>query len=57
MIAAHRARHRLVWLALAIALPLLLWLAVRARPERPLNRELPAGVDDFADDTRAGARP
>jgi len=57
MIAAHRRRHRLVWLALAIVLPLLLWSAVRARPERPLNRELPAGVEPFADDARDGGTP
>lgn len=57
MIAAHRARHRLIWLAMAAALPLLLWLALRARPERPLNRELPPGIDSFADDRGIGARP
>lgn len=32
MIAAHRRRHRIVWLLLAAAIPLLLWLAVSARP-------------------------
>lgn len=57
MIAAHRGRHRLIWLLLAVGLPLLLWFAVRARPERPLNRELPPGSGSFADDTRSGAAP
>lgn len=37
MISAHRRRHRIVWLLLAAAIPLLLWLAVSARPEWPVE--------------------
>jgi len=37
MIASHRRRHRIVWLLLAAAIPLLLWLAVAARPEWPVE--------------------
>lgn len=57
MIAEARARHRLVWLFLAVALPLLLWFAVRARPEPPVNQVLPPGTESFADDAATGTRP
>lgn len=57
MIAAHRARHRAAWIALALLLPLLLALALRARPDRPRNPELPAGVEAFADDRAPRGAP
>ena len=53
MIAARRVRHLAIWLALAVALPLLIFFAVRARPAPPVQPELPAGVERFPDDTAA----
>ena len=41
MIGGLRSAHRWIWLALAILLPALLFLAVRARTAPPLQ-ELPA---------------
>jgi hypothetical protein len=52
MIAGHRRRHRWIVALLAVALPLLLALALRARPAAPLQDALPAGAPAFADDTR-----
>lgn len=43
MIGSLRATHRWIWLALAILLPALLFLAVRARTALPLH-ELPAAL-------------
>jgi hypothetical protein len=37
-------------LLLAALLPLLVWLALRARPAPPANVALPAGVEVGADD-------
>ena len=50
MITGHRRRHRRIFAALAILLPLLLWLALRARPAPASNPELPAGVPTSAGD-------
>jgi len=50
MIAAHRRRHRRTMLLLALLLPLLVWLALRARPVTPINVALPAGIETGADD-------
>jgi len=44
MIAAHRRRHRRVFVALALVLPLLLWLALLSRPRSAENPALPPGV-------------
>ncbi len=44
MIAAHRRRHRRLLLALAVLLPLFLWLALRARPDWPRAESLPRGA-------------
>ena len=41
MIRRLRRRHRLAILALAIALPVLLWSAIRARRPRPEADRLP----------------
>ena len=43
MIRALRARHRAIWLLLALLLPLLLLAAVRAR-HAPAVQELPAAI-------------
>lgn len=57
MISRLRTTHRWIWLALAIFLPALLFLAMRARTETPLQ-ELPAALapaaqpSDDADDAR-----
>ncbi len=56
MIAAHRARHRRIFLALALLLPILLFVALRARPRWPENATLPAGVESFADDAPGAKR-
>jgi hypothetical protein len=53
VISAHRRRHRRVWLVLAITLPILLWLALRARPSPVRNEAIPEGVERVADDTRS----
>jgi len=42
VIAAHRRRHARLFFLLALLLPLLLWLALAARPERPESGRLPA---------------
>ena len=52
MISASRRRHRRVWLLLAISLPILLWLALRARPSQVRNESIPDGVERATDDTR-----
>jgi len=52
VIRSHRARHFWFVLALAVLLPLLVLLALRARPQWPANAELPAGVERSPDDTR-----
>lgn len=52
MIAAHRRRHYWIFALLALLLPLLLVLAVEARPEVPRAEGLPAGVASFPDDSR-----
>jgi hypothetical protein len=57
VIAVRRARHFAIWLALAVGLPLLLALALRARPDAPIQPALPDAVERFADDTRAAAAP
>jgi hypothetical protein len=57
VIAARRARHFAIWLILAVALPLLVFLAVRARPAPPTQPELPPTVETFPDDTREAKRP
>ena len=57
MIRALRRRHRAIWVALAIVLPLLLWAALRARRPAALQ-ELPAALAPHAApaDDAAGAR-
>lgn len=63
MIGGLRATHRWIWLALAVLLPVLLFLAVRARTSLALQ-ELPAALapaaqpSDDADDAAesGGAR-
>ena len=57
MIAARRARHFAIWLILAVVLPLLVVLAVRARPAPPAQLELPSAVETFPDDTREAKSP
>ena len=57
MIAARRARHLAIWLILAVALPVLVVLAVRARPAAPTQPELPPAVESFPDDTREAKSP
>ena len=47
MIASHRARHRRFFWALAILLPVLLFLALRARPTWPRLESSPPEVDGF----------
>jgi hypothetical protein len=55
MIAAHRRRHRRIFGVLAVVLPLLLLLALRARPRWPLLRASPAEVGESMDpDPSAG---
>lgn len=49
MIAGHRRRHRLLWLLLAAAIPVLLWLAVSARPEWPVDATPQAPLAPFAE--------
>ena len=49
MIRAHRSRHRWIWLALALLLPVLLVAAFRARVDRPTSESLPAGVETFSE--------
>jgi hypothetical protein len=41
MIRRLRRRHRRIWLALAVALPILYWMALAARPEAPVIDRLP----------------
>ncbi len=60
MIGRLRSAHRWIWLALAILLPALLFLAVRARTSLPLQ-ELPAALAPAAQasddaDEAGGAR-
>lgn len=55
MIAAHRRRHRAIFRALAVLLPLLLFLALRARPRWPRLEVSPPGVDEFKE-TNSGSR-
>jgi len=43
-------------LLLAALLPLLVWLALRARPDAPVNVSLPAGITANVDD-QAGRTP
>lgn len=50
MIRGHRRRHLWAWLALAVTLPALVLLALRARPSWPVNPELPASVESSVDD-------
>ncbi|MCM2269419.1 MAG: hypothetical protein NDJ75_04915 [Thermoanaerobaculia bacterium] len=52
MIAAHRRRHRWMMALLALLLPLLVALALVARPAAPENAALPAGAAVFPDDRR-----
>jgi hypothetical protein len=52
MIRSLRRRHLRMMLALAILVPLLVFLALVARPEPPSNSALPDGSGAFADDTR-----
>lgn len=52
MIAAHRRRHRRLLAVLAVLLPLLVWLAFRARPEWPRESNLPPAVERAAEDVR-----
>lgn len=52
MIAAHRRRHHRIFVLLAALLPLLVALAIAARPAPPINLELPAEAPTFADDRR-----
>ena len=47
MIASHRARHRRIFWTLAILLPVLLFLALRARPTWPRLESSPPEVDGF----------
>lgn len=49
MIAGHRRRHRLIWLLLAAAIPVLLWLAVSARPDWPLDAAPARSLAPFAE--------
>jgi hypothetical protein len=39
-----RRRHRRVWLALALLLPLLYAAALLVRPDRPVMQELPPAL-------------
>ncbi len=57
MIGGLRSAHRWIWLALAILLPALLFLAVRARTTLPLQ-ELPPALAPAAQpsDDSGGAR-
>ena len=50
MIRAHRRRHLWIAVALAVLLPLLLVLALAARPEAPANAALPGAVESSPDD-------
>jgi hypothetical protein len=50
VIRAHRRRHFWIWLALALSLPAVVLLALRARPAWPVNPALPDGVESAADD-------
>ena len=52
MICSLRTKHLWIVLALALALPLLLVVALVSRPEAPFNDQLPEGARTFADDTR-----
>ena len=47
MIRSLRRRHRAVWIALAIALPLLFLAALRAR-RAPATQELPPALAPYA---------
>ena len=47
MIRALRRRHRAIWIALAVALPLLFLAALRAR-RAPATQELPAALAPYA---------
>ena len=55
MISAIRRRHLRVWVLLAIAVPILLWFALRARPTQVRNEAIPDGVERSTDDTRPAA--
>jgi len=44
-----RRRHRWIWTALAVLLPLLVWAALAARPARVPPQELPAALAGGAD--------
>ena len=54
MIASHRARHRRIFWALAILLPVLLFFALRARPTWPRLESSPPEVDGF-EEVNSGA--
>jgi hypothetical protein len=56
VIAAHRRRHRRAFVALALLLPLLLWLALRARPDLPVNPGLPPEAAARPADDAEGVR-
>ncbi len=49
MIRGHRGRHRLAWWVLAVGLPVLLWVAIRARVARPVTEEPVGGVPGFSE--------
>jgi len=50
VIAGHRRRHRIVWWLLAAAIPVLLWLAVSARPDWPVDETAGARLAPFAEE-------
>ena len=55
MIASHRARHRRIFWALAVLLPVLLFFALRARPTWPRLESSPPEVDGFKE-VNSGAK-
>lgn len=56
MIRPLRVRHRRTWLLLAVAVPLLVALALLARPDRPHAGELPAPLGAAAASVESGRR-
>lgn len=44
MKSAHRAAHRVIWLVLAPAIAVVIWLALAHRPAEPLNNALPGAL-------------
>ena len=51
---AHRNTHRLIWLLMTPALLLVLYLALEARPDDPINNALPELSGEGPSDLEAG---